>query len=136
MQFVTDRASTDVMLGTDKGSYNASDLNRVESNSAELDAMLQAMGTDPGTLVHKTDWGLPGAFSAAEWPTTVQMERYLGNVRALLAAYGVSAPLPDTMEGLTYTGANQIEEAQQRLLSYIDNTKAAWAICGAAECGG
>lgn len=136
MQFVTDRTSADVMLGTDKGSYNASDLNRVESNSAELEAMLQAMGTDPGTLVHKTDWGLPGTFSAAEWPTTVQMERYLGNVRALLAAYGVSAPLPDTMEGLTHTGANQIEEAQQRLLGYIDNTKAAWAICGAAECGG
>lgn len=136
MQFVTDRTGTDVMLGTDKGSYNASDLNRVEGNSAELEALLRAIGTDPGTLVHKTDWGLPGVFSADEWPTAVQMARYLGNVRALLNAYGVSAPLPSSMAGLTHTGANQIEQAQQTLLGYIDATKAAWQYCGAAECGG
>ena len=35
-QLITDRTSEDVTLGTAKGFYNASDLNRVESTVARL----------------------------------------------------------------------------------------------------
>ena len=42
-QLITDRTSEDVTLGTAKGFYNASDLNRVESTVARLAALLREL---------------------------------------------------------------------------------------------
>lgn len=84
-----------------KGAYNYTDLNRVETAVAELAVEL---GLD---LVTKTDWTL--------WdvPTRSDMERYLGNVVAIRDACPddiAFPPLPVSMSGLGYEGANNIEK--------------------------
>lgn len=140
MEFVTDRTSTDVMLRNDKGTYNASDLNRVCSNTKELYTLLTDMGVSVSLQPIKTNWAASNGlviWSRLRTPNFYSMDdRYLYNVRALIQAFGVSAELPDTMDCLTYEGANQIEQAQQKLYECIEATKAAYPICGAAECGG
>lgn len=83
-----------------KGAYNYSDLNRVERAVAEI-SDLAGLG-----LVTKTDWGM--------WdiPTESDMNRYLGNIKAihLNLTDGVSLPQPPTsMSNLTYRDANNIE---------------------------
>ena len=110
MEFVTDRTKSDVLLGTEKGRYSAADLNRVEGAVAELVALAKKLDINKEIEV-KTDWGLPGKFSASQWPTKEQMDRYLSNVHSLCAAMELAAKLPVSMEHLTWDGANQIEEA-------------------------
>ena len=84
-----------------KGAYNYTDLNRVETAVAEL-------ATELGlNLITKTNWSL--------WdvPVAAEMERYLGNVVSIRDACpgDIEFPtLPDSMSGLTYEGANSIEE--------------------------
>ena len=83
-----------------KGAYNYTDLNRVETAVAEL---AETYGL---TLTTKTDWGV------WDTPTQSDMERYLSNVVAIRNAYTgdrVLPELPDSMIGLTYEGANNIE---------------------------
>lgn len=81
-----------------KGAYNHSDLNRVERAVAEIS---EALGLG---LVTKTNWTM--------WdvPTVSEMNRFLGNVKTLRNRYSTGTPLPDTMNGLTYETANNIEK--------------------------
>ena len=84
-----------------KGAYNYTDLNRVETAVSELAAELGL------SLATKTNWTL--------WDIPVQsdMERYLGNVVAIRDACpgNVAFPdLPNSMNRLTYEGANSIEK--------------------------
>lgn len=90
-----------------KGAYNYTDLNRVETAVAELAGMIGL------TLTIKNDW--------TQWDIPVQadMERYLNNVVAIRDACPghVEFPnLPDSMSGLTFEGANNIEKVL--LLAY------------------
>ena len=84
-----------------KGAYNYTDLNRVESAVGELAGLLGL------SLVTKTNW------TVWDIPMQSDMERYLSNVEAIRDACpkNVELPiLPSTMNGLTYDGANRIEE--------------------------
>lgn len=97
---MTDSQKTEYREYAAKGAYNYSDLNRVETAVAGL-AEIYGL-----TLTTKTDWGV--------WdiPTQSDMERYLSNVVAIRDAYTgnrVLPELPDSMIGLTYEGANNIE---------------------------
>jgi hypothetical protein len=93
-----------------KGAYNYSDLNRVETAVASL---AEQMGL---TLRTKTDWSL--------WIAPLQsgMERYLDNVKTLVNKYGEThdistfPPLPDSMNHLTWEGANNIEICLTKML--------------------
>ncbi len=80
-----------------KGAYNFSDLNRVERAVAEISEIL---GLD---LPTKTDWAM--------WdiPRSADMERYLNNVRIIRRAFSVETEIPNTINELTYSGANNIE---------------------------
>lgn len=109
MNLITDRTKADVLLGNEKGRYGIADLNRVEGAVAEL--LVLAKPLDINIEQVKTDWNLPGTFSATEWPTVGQMRRYLGNVSRLCRAVEVMANLPASMEDLNWEGANQIERA-------------------------
>lgn len=120
MEFVTDRTKSDVLLGTEKGLYGFSDLNRVESAVAELALLAKKLGVSKQFDV-KTDWGMPGEFSAAQWPTKKQMARYLGNVRSLCESVELAANIPVSMEHLTWGGANQIEQALLLVYERIQN---------------
>ena len=110
MELITDRTQSDVLLGNKKGVYSYEDLNRVEravSFLAELAGQLD-VHYEPQV---KLDWTLPQVFDANGWPVRSQMERYLENVRALCALLAVQTQLPDSMDKLTYVGANRIEQA-------------------------
>lgn len=84
-----------------KGAYNYTDLNRVETAVSELASELGL------SLTTKTNWTL--------WDIPVQseMERYLGNIAAIRDACPgeVEFPnLPDSMNNLSFEGANSIEK--------------------------
>lgn len=123
MELITDRTAADVHLGTEKGRYNATDLNRVERAVEELLQLGKALDI-PGQWSIKTDWDLPEAFDSYYWITESQMARYLGNVEGLCSAVELAAELPQTMAHLTYQGANQIEQAlclaEKRILNILD----------------
>ena len=74
LNLITDRTLTDVKTGTAKGLYNSADLNRVESATGELAALLTAAGY-PVVITTKTNW----TDFEMRWDT--DMSRYLGNVK-------------------------------------------------------
>lgn len=121
-----------------KGAYNYTDLNRVESAVAEISG-IWGLG-----LTTKTNW------TVWDVPTKADMERYLGNVVAILdhgaSAYGNSGMflyylnLPSTMDGLTLTGANNIELALKAVYKMIypdaDDPRLGTFILGESRLGG
>lgn len=89
-----------VTTNATKGSYNYSDLRRVEKI---VDELAVRFGLN---LTTKTDWG--------KWdiPTQADMDRYLGNIVAIHTAAKSQVVLPAapvTMAGMNYTKANTIE---------------------------
>ena len=143
-----------------KGAYNAADLNRVESAAdylqehlnalpGEILAYLISLGVaddvffqvpyEPLALSAKTDWDMDSI------PVLQDMERYLSNVTEVTAAIPIERALPETMNNLTWQGANEIERALSAEYSaslawetekkqYADNTAAAWFYSGDLFC--
>ena len=107
---ITDRTQADVSsvksgqknLVDGKGAYNASDLNRVEMAVEYMTRRLAAYNLRPAT---KTDW------TQGDVPKQSDMARYLSNVRDIRDTLPTGSILPDSMDRLTYVGANQIEKA-------------------------
>lgn len=118
MNLITDRTLEDILKRTEKGRYEYSDLNRVEAAVQYLVLVAQTIvSVEP--LSTKTNWRQPTRFSEDTWVTQDQMDRYLRNVEILCESIGIDADLPDTMEGLTWQGANQIERALQLVQEYV-----------------
>lgn len=89
-----------------KGAYNFTDLNRVESAVDYLAKQLKAVGY-PVEILPVRSW------SASDIPTLSDMTRYLENVRRIREAFVTMNTTPRTpvsMTGLTYSGANAIEQ--------------------------
>ena len=123
---ITDRTQADVDARNDKGTYNASDLNRVGSAVAYVAGRLLECGTSVD-VSPKQDW------SESDTPTASQLERYRSDVAALrdaLAAIPTTPQAPATMDGLTWSGANAIEKILQDTDVLISNLKAAWFFSG------
>lgn len=109
---VTDRTAEDVTNGTEKGSYNASDLNRVGSAMVYLRDRLNENGYNI-EISPKTDW------REIDTPVDSDMSLYLGCLGTLRGAFTMpyeTPYTPTTMNGLTYTTANNIE----KILEIID----------------
>ena len=113
-----------------KGMYSYPDWNRVESAvdyvadelvqaDTDLRAYASSLGVewddlfsvpydpaDYSDLTIKTDW------VEADKPSASQMQRYINNVNLILSAIPEASVLwiPDTMDGLTYEYANNIEQ--------------------------
>lgn len=87
-----------------KGAYNYTDLNRVESAVKEMSDNLKL------ELVTKTDW------TVSDIPTKEEMTRYLDNIKNVARALKGSYTLPESMDYLTYQGANNIEKTVERLI--------------------
>ena len=109
---VTDRTEQDVTNGTEKGSYNAADLNRVGAAMAYLRDRFNANGydiqIDPKTTCLEIDV-----------PIQSDMTLYLGNLGTLKSAITLPAYTPEppaSMEYLTFSKANDIE----KILEIID----------------
>ena len=102
-----------------KGAYNYSDLNRVERAVAEISRGLGLR------LTTKTDWRM--------WdiPRSSDMERYLNNIRIIRDALSLETTIPETINELTYSGANSIEAV---LLEGYKRLKSS-PCCGELFCG-
>lgn len=110
---VTDRTQNDVSNRTKKGYYNSEDLNRVGSAMVYLRNRLNDNGY--GIVIEpETAWTI------SDIPTQSEMVYYLGCLGALKGAMALptgTPDAPDTMENLTYTGANNIE----KILEAVDD---------------
>ena len=134
MEFITDRTEADALLGTLKGTYLASDLNRVESAVEAI----QAEFPDLGISVHlptKTDWKPPEDFAAFRWVVQSEMKRYLNNVKSILFLFPMSISLPESMDNLDWMGANNIERVLQTATSRISAIKQSYFYSGEIYAG-
>ena len=123
---ITDRTANDVQEGTDKGHYNASDLNRVGHAMIYLSERFSSYGY----IVHvspKTDWVME------DIPTVEQMADYLDNIARLRKVYAVlqgTPQVPPSMENLTFEVANDIEQILADIECVIERVMHAFRRCG------
>lgn len=88
-----------------KGSYNATDLNRVGEACEYVADRLNALGGFDIHVTAKQDW------TEEDIPTPSSFDSYLSDITAIRAAYAVIAPaVPADMERFTYEEANDIEK--------------------------
>lgn len=111
---ITDRTQADVTAKNDKGTYKASDLNRVGAAMNYVAARLREQGYDPH-ISPKTDW------KDGEWVDPEAQAVYLGDLSELRKQFAMMESTPEvpprllatginTNDGLTYTWANDIEK--------------------------
>lgn len=121
-------------LVTDRGAgtyYNASDLNRVGAAVQYVAERFAEQGYAV-TVSPKTDW------LASDIPTASELETYRQNIaalRALLAVMPTTPETPDSMAGLTYTEANDIERILLDLDTLLTNAALAWYQSGEIYAG-
>lgn len=111
LMLITDRTESDVVNGTPKGFYNASDLNRVGAAMVYLRDKLNSNGYNIVGVNPKTDWR--GDEQRSDIPNKLDMGLYLGCVGTLRGAISLPNGVPETpktMENLTYITANDIEK--------------------------
>ena len=128
---ITDRTAADAASGTDKGYYNATDLNRVGAAVKYIAERFSGYGYAV-SVSPKADW------SESDTPTASQMETYRGNIASLRAVIAVMAStpgVPETMRRLTTAEANSIEAILLALNFILNNIPAAVRHCGVTVCG-
>ena len=121
---VTARTQADVDAGNAKGTYKASDLNRVGAAMNYVAARLREQGYDPH-ISPKTDW------MDGEWVTPSDEAVYLGDLAELrkqFALYETTPELPPDLEKLNYIEANSIEQILVDIDALLTNI-AAWWLC-------
>lgn len=97
------QAEKDYFLGVVKGSYKASDRNRVGVATGYVAGWLTAAGY-LAEVTPKTDW------TDADAPTVTPMETYLHDIEQVRQSFKISLPpTPKTMKKLGYQSANDIE---------------------------
>lgn len=102
-----------------KGAYNISDLNRVERAVAEIAEMLGV------SVETKTDWNIWDVPEKTDW------DRYIGNIRLLQEVCGETTMLPEKIDKLTYSTANEIEAVLLRCRKIAEGS----VRCGEVFCG-
>lgn len=123
---ITDRTLEDVAARNEKGSYNATDLNRVGAAVKYIAERFSGYGYAV-SVSPKADW------SESDTPTASQMETYRGNIaslRAVIAVMAATPETPETMRALNYVKANNIERILQDLDTLITNMEQAWFFSG------
>lgn len=147
MNLITDRTAADVVrwkelhdkgweamtaeeqaewIGGMKGSYNYTDMNRVESAVRDLEVRFLEKGIRL-SLTTKTNWTRTG------WPTKNDMSRYFRNVASIREAVGVdlripTAPTTDTL--FDYKKANDIEKILLAVGNWLDRVEASQMYSG------
>lgn len=131
LSLITDRTRADVENETDKGFYNASDLNRVGAAVEYIADRFTALGYACPVTVKK-DWLMTDA------PTASQMEAYRQNIVTLRGQIAVMASTPEapaSMAGLDYVNANNIEQILFDLDALIDKLIKSWYFSGELYAG-
>jgi len=128
MPFVTDRTAADVRDKTIKGYYTHIDLNRVGHNVDHLARVLNGYGYSVSVLP-RTDW------AADDVPRVSDMETYIGDVKEIKDKFYGTTALPDSMNNLTFTDANNIEKLLEEIETYINRMVAGFRKCGTFKSG-
>ena len=131
LDLITDRTRADVENKTDKGFYNASDLNRVGAAVEYIAGRFTALGYACPVTVKK-DWLTTDA------PTASQMEAYRQNIVTLRGQIAVMASTPEapaSMAGMNYVKANNIEQILLDLDALIDKLIKSWCFSGELYAG-
>lgn len=139
LYLVTDRTQADVNAGNDKGTYRASDLNRVGAAMNYVADRLKAQGYDPH-ISPKTDW------KDDDWVDPAAQVVYLGDLAELrkqFALYETTPEVPprilataiNSNDGLTYTWANDIEQILMDIDALLTNIAAGWLYSGELYAG-
>lgn len=103
---ITDRTAGDVSAKNARGRYQAEDLNRVGEAVEYLRGLLEDAGHNV-SVFPKTDW------TEQDWMNAAQAAQYLADVEELrnkLTARSTTPQTPESLEQLTYTTANHIEQ--------------------------
>lgn len=127
---ITDRTQADVDARNDKGTYNASDLNRVGAAMNYVADRLRAAGYDPH-ISPNTDW------KEADWVDQAAQAVYLGDLAELRGQFAMMKSTPEipprilatginTNDGLTHTWANNIEQILEDIDLLLTNIMQAW----------
>ena len=131
LELITDRTRADVENETDKGFYNASDLNRVGAAVEYIAGRFTALGYACPVTVKK-DWLTTDA------PTASQLETYRQNIvtlRSRIAVMQSTPEAPASMAGLNYVKANNIEQILLDLDALITNITKSWCFSGEVYAG-
>ena len=123
---VTDRTQADVDAGNAKGTYKASDLNRVGAAMNYVADRLKAAGYDPH-ISPKTDW------MDGEWVTPADEAVYLGDLAELrkqFTLYETTPEVPPDLEKLNYIEVNSIERILLDVDTLLTNIAAGWLYSG------
>ena len=134
LHLITDRTKADVINGTEKGSYTASDLNRVGAAMNYVADRLKAQGYDPH-ISPKTDW------KDDDWVDPASQAVYLGDLAELRKQFTLYETTPEvpprilatainSNDGLTYTWANDIEQILMDIDVLLTNIAAGWLYSG------
>lgn len=122
LHLVTDRTRADVTAGNEKGSYNASDLNRVGAAMNYVADRLTEQGYSP-VISPRTDW------LETDWLTPAAAQVYLSDLAELRRQFAMmqtTPDVPDDMEQLTYTEANNIEKILEDIDLLLTYAAKAW----------
>ena len=131
LSLITDRTRADVANQTDKGFYNASDLNRVGAAVEYIAGRFTSLGYACPVTVKK-DW------LTSDAPTASQLETYRQNIitlRGQIAVMQSTPEAPASMAGLTYVKANNIEQILLDLDALITNIAKSWCFSGELYAG-
>lgn len=123
---VTARTQADVDAGNAKGTYKASDLNRVGAAMNYVAARLREQGYDPH-ISPKADW------TDSDWVTPADQAVYLGDLAELRKQFTMMASTPEVppdLEKLNYIEANNIEQILVDIDALLTNIAAWWLYSG------
>ena len=126
LHLVFDRTEADVLAGTEKGFYNASDLNRVGEAETDLAALCRALG-NACAVSPKTDWAMTGI------PTQAQMQTFIGHLNTFKGLFPYPddmPPVPADMDHLDWQRANDIEELLYRWFFMVQSIRDSWFYAG------
>ena len=123
---VTDRTQADVDAGNDKGTYKASDLNRVGAAMNYVADRLKAAGYDPH-ISPKTDWMDGECVTPADEAVYL---RDLAELRKQFTLYETTPEVPPDLEKLNYIEANSIEQILVDIDALLTNIAAGWLCSG------
>lgn len=122
----TDAEKSEWNSFTLKGAYNYTDLNRVGAAMQYVAERINGYGY----VVHvspRTDWG------EEDCPTPSAMSRYLADLAVLRSKFAMmqtTPTVPEDMEQLTYTEANNIEKILEDIDYLLTNTAKGWFYSG------
>lgn len=112
-----------------KGTFNYTDLNRIEGKQAELKTIFNNMGYW-NTPITRKEWTENDIFSADEF------QRILDNTNVLRRAFFVNTNTPSTPAvSYHYSDINALEKILYDLESIANSVKMRYKICGIFRCG-